>query len=85
MGEREFTLYRDSETMLASFDSMRNEEVMPIFTNFWEERLELPANARQVQVCRSQVDVARYVDGIETEGVRCGIDRETVHVTKGQI
>ena len=85
MGEREFTLYWDSETTLASFDSTRNEEVTPIFTNFWKKRLELPANARQVRVCRSRVDVAGYVDGIETEGVRCGIDRETVHVTKCQI
>jgi hypothetical protein len=86
MGEREFMLFWDSELTLASFDSMYAQwGSYAYFTDFWDKRLKLPANAWQVWVCRSQVDVARYVDGMEAEGVWCGIDRETIHVTKGQI
>jgi hypothetical protein len=46
MGEREFMLFWDSELTLASFDSMYAQQGgYAYFTDFWDKRLKLPANA----------------------------------------
>jgi hypothetical protein len=50
MGEREFTLNWNSETSLASFDHTSNEEVTPIFTDFWKKQVRAAGKCTNLQI-----------------------------------
>ena len=82
MAQGELPFDGDSKPALASFDSAGDEQAPSIFAHIGEERLKLPADARQIRVSRFGIDVRRNIYSKKTQSVRGGVNRKIMRITK---